>query len=203
MNTRVTELEDLVVTTGRATDPRMTFALLDEMFRLRHTVFNERLGWDVSSKDGREQDEFDDCDPTYVIAADARTHRVVGCCRVLPTTGPYMLSKVFSQALKGADAPVNPRCWEISRLATAHGWHTTGRVGLGAIAVAVIAHAAQAIEDHQGDTIVALSSAGLERMIRRHVPTVRLDGGQCTLIGTVRCAAFTCSTAAWLTTPPR
>jgi len=109
----------------------MTFALIDGMFRLRHTVFRERLGWEVASKDSREQDEFDDCDPMYVIA-----------------------------------------------------------------------HAARAIEDHSGDTIVALSSAGLERMIRRHVPTTRLDGGQCTQIGTLRCAAFTCSTTAWLTTTP-
>jgi hypothetical protein len=36
-------------------------------------------------------------------------------------------------------------------------------------------------------------------MVRRHVPTTRLDGGQRTQIGTVRCAAFTCPTAAWLT----
>jgi acyl homoserine lactone synthase len=191
--------EDVSITTGRMTDPQMTSALIDGMFRLRHAIFHQRFGWDVASKDGREQDEFDECNPVYVVASEARTHRVVGCCRLLPTTGPYMLSHVFPQALRGAEAPVSPRLWEISRLATAKGWRMTGQAGLGALAAALVTRAAQAIEDHGGDTIVALSSAGLERMARQHVPTTRLDGGQWTQIGTVRCAAFTCPTAPWLT----
>jgi hypothetical protein len=43
-------LEDVLITTGRATDPQMTFALIDGMFHLRHDSFHERLGWDVVSQ---------------------------------------------------------------------------------------------------------------------------------------------------------
>lgn len=68
--------------------------LLDAMHRLRARVFRERLDWDVEVRQGREVDEFDSCEPTYILTV-TRSHDVVGCARLLPATGPTMMSVLF------------------------------------------------------------------------------------------------------------
>jgi N-acyl-L-homoserine lactone synthetase len=89
-------------------------ALLDDMYRLRARVFHERLGWDVVVRDGKEIDLFDELDPAHVIAVDDEG-QVVGCMRLLQTTGPHMLADVFSSILDG-DAPIrSSRVWEATR----------------------------------------------------------------------------------------
>ena len=68
---------------------------MDAMFRNRASVFSERLGWEVTVKDGRERDVFDDENPLYLISVDPRTGEYWGSLRLLPTTGPNMLRDVF------------------------------------------------------------------------------------------------------------
>lgn len=88
--------------------------LLDEMFRLRARVFGDRLGWEVDIRNGREIDKFDALDPAYVIGLDDEGH-VVSCVRALQTTGPHMLSDVFSAILDG-EAPLrSATLWESTR----------------------------------------------------------------------------------------
>jgi acyl homoserine lactone synthase len=88
--------------------------LLDEMYRLRKRVFHDRLGWDVVVRDGKEIDLFDDLDPAHVISVDDRG-RVVGCMRLLQTTGPHMLADVFSSILDGEPPIRSSRVWEATR----------------------------------------------------------------------------------------
>lgn len=88
--------------------------ILDDMFRLRARVFNDRLGWDVVVKDGQERDEFDDLDPLYVIGLDDDGD-VVSCARALQTTGPHMLADVFSEILDGQPPLRSPNLWESTR----------------------------------------------------------------------------------------
>ena len=89
--------------------------LLDEMFRLRKRVFADRLGWDVDcTADGREIDHFDALDPGYVLGLDDAGH-VVACVRALQTTGPHMLSEVFSDILDGEPPLRSPAIWESTR----------------------------------------------------------------------------------------
>ncbi|WP_297767848.1 acyl-homoserine-lactone synthase [uncultured Roseovarius sp.] len=88
--------------------------LLDEMFLLRGRVFGGRLGWDVSVDKGRERDHFDDLDPAYVIGLDDEGH-VVSCVRALQTTGPHMLSDVFSEILDGEPPIRSATIWESTR----------------------------------------------------------------------------------------
>jgi len=90
--------------------------VLEEMHRLRHRVFKERLRWDVKSKNGLERDEFDDLDPIYLLAYDA-TNTLRGTWRLLPTTGPYMLRDVFSELMEDQPLPRKRRVWEVSRFA--------------------------------------------------------------------------------------
>nr|WP_083222600.1 acyl-homoserine-lactone synthase [Ensifer sp. LC163] len=73
-------------------------AYLDQMFRLRARVFSERLGWDVTIRDGRERDTFDDLRPAYIIALNG-TGRVVACVRLPPASRPMMVTTVFSENL--------------------------------------------------------------------------------------------------------
>ncbi|WP_120632816.1 acyl-homoserine-lactone synthase [Ruegeria sp. EL01] len=88
--------------------------VLDEMFELRARVFGGRLGWDVNIEDGKEIDEFDHLDPAYVIGLDDGGN-VVAAVRALQTTGPHMLSDVFSAILDG-EAPLrSATVWESTR----------------------------------------------------------------------------------------
>ena len=88
--------------------------LLSQMYRLRHRVFKEQLGWNVQSVNGEERDEFDRPDTAYLIATDA-SRRVVGAWRLLPTTKPYMAATVFRQLFDDCAPPESRAVWECSR----------------------------------------------------------------------------------------
>ncbi len=64
--------------------------LIAGMHRLRYRVFRDRLNWDVSVSGDMEIDAYDALKPTYIIAVDD-SGSVIGCARLLPTTGPMML----------------------------------------------------------------------------------------------------------------
>lgn len=70
--------------------------LLVSMHKLRARVFRERMNWDVDVSNGRERDQFDHCRPTYVLAISDR-NQVAGCARLLPATGPTLLSILFPE----------------------------------------------------------------------------------------------------------
>ena len=76
-------------------------------------MFKERLDWDVSVSDGLEIDQYDTFKPTYLLALEQRD--VVGCVRLLPTTGRNMLADTFPVLLDGHAAPKATRIWESSR----------------------------------------------------------------------------------------
>lgn len=88
-------------------------ALALGMHRLRRRVFRDRLEWEVSVSDGLEVDQYDALSPIYLLGIDRQD--VVGCVRLLPTTGRNMLADTFPVLLDGRAAPTNPRIWESSR----------------------------------------------------------------------------------------
>ncbi len=88
--------------------------ILDEMYKLRARVFQDRLGWDVKVRNGREIDEFDALDPAHVVCLDDDGD-VVGCMRLLQTTGPHMLADVFHELLDGEPPLRSSRVWEATR----------------------------------------------------------------------------------------
>lgn len=88
--------------------------LADQMFRLRAEVFQGRLDWEVNVSDGWECDRFDQHNPLYALSID-KDGELQGALRLLPTTGPHMLSDVFN-TLMDDDAPiVSPQIWESTR----------------------------------------------------------------------------------------
>jgi acyl homoserine lactone synthase len=90
--------------------------LVDGIYRLRHQVFKQSLDWDVECLHGREIDQFDTDDAVYGAVAD-EFGVLEGCFRLLPTTGPYMLSDIFPELLHGHPVPRDPRIMECSRFA--------------------------------------------------------------------------------------
>lgn len=89
---------------------------LANMHRLRFRVFKERLDWAVHAENGMERDRFDKLEPVYLLHS-GNDHRIQGCVRLLPSTGPNMLRDVFPQLLGGNPCPSDPRIWESSRFA--------------------------------------------------------------------------------------
>jgi N-acyl-L-homoserine lactone synthetase len=88
--------------------------LLDAMHRLRLRVFGQRLAWSVVDESGRESDEFDLLNPTYIVALSA-TSQIAGCVRLLPATGPTMLERTFPQLLANGRLNAHPAMIESSR----------------------------------------------------------------------------------------
>lgn len=81
-----------------ATSYKHSAVLLDSMHRLRARIFRDRMGWDVVVRDGRETDEFDTCRPTYILAV-SNQDQVAGSARLLPATGPTLLSVLFPELI--------------------------------------------------------------------------------------------------------
>ncbi|HET8899151.1 MAG TPA: acyl-homoserine-lactone synthase [Rhodanobacteraceae bacterium] len=89
-----------------------------ELGSYRYRVFVERLGWDLpGAAGGIDQDQFDRADTVHAMVRDAEG-RLCGCARLLPTTGPYLLSEVFPHLLDGASPPCDSAVWELSRYTT-------------------------------------------------------------------------------------
>jgi acyl homoserine lactone synthase len=153
------------ITIDRAGEGQLDAALLDSMFRLRHEVFHDRLGWDVRSEGGREHDWFDLIGPHYLIARDGHVSKcVIGCWRLLPTTGPNMLRDVFPQLLDGNPAPVGERIREISRFAIAQE-HAGGRFGFSPLPAEMLRAMVRFGVEQGLDAIVGVTSAAIERML--------------------------------------
>lgn len=110
--------------------------LFDQVYRLRHKVFVEDMGWeDLRSPDGREQDKFDDHHAIHHLCV--RDGKVVGYQRMLPTTRPHLLSDIFPQLCVGT-SPRGPGIYELTRYCVAPA-HREGRRGVGSVGSELIA----------------------------------------------------------------
>jgi acyl-homoserine lactone synthase len=90
---------------------------LEQSYRLRYQVFVRERKWtDLARPDEREIDQFDDANAIYLLALEGDNDRkVVGGCRLVPTTGPYLLPDVFP-ALSQQPIPRGPNVFEWGRL---------------------------------------------------------------------------------------
>ena len=87
--------------------------LLEQAFRLRHSIFVDERGWEVLRRpDGREIDQFDDEDAVHELAL--HDGAVVGYHRMRPTTRPHLLSDVHLHLCE-REYPRSPLVWEWTR----------------------------------------------------------------------------------------
>lgn len=87
---------------------------LAAMHRQRRALFVDALGWrGLSVTNGEERDGYDTAGATYLLAIDG-AGAVRGSLRLLPTTGPHMLSDVFPDFVTGLP-PRGPAILEWTR----------------------------------------------------------------------------------------
>lgn len=167
--------------------------MVRSMFRFRHKVFRERLGWEVESRNGLEIDRFDELDPVYMVSHNDRKE-IMGSWRLLPTTGPYMLKDTFPQLLCGEPAPQDPAVWEVSRFATVTAGHRERvQASLGQVTFDMIQSLLPFAEEHGIRHYVFVTSVALERLVTRiGLPLRRFGDGEAQKVGKVL------SVACWL-----
>ena len=85
--------------------------------KLRKEIFVDRLGWDLTSNDDMEFDEFDTPPAHYVVCIDD-DDRVCGVSRLISTANPFMIEKLWPEWLHG-QLPKNERVWEATRFGVA------------------------------------------------------------------------------------
>ncbi|MGO4567491.1 acyl-homoserine-lactone synthase [Rhizobium sp. 2YAF20] len=91
-------------------------ALMERIWRFRHTRFVEQLGWsELRRPDGRERDRFDNETAIHIVLLHDDT--VVGYSRLLPTTGPHLATDIYRDA--SLEPPRGPEVFEWTRCATA------------------------------------------------------------------------------------
>lgn len=148
--------------------------VLEDMHRLRARVFRDRLLWEVDVKDGFEIDRYDGLSPFYLLSRAEK--QVQGCVRLLPSTGPTMLSDIFPFLLDGARLPHDPAIWESSRFALEY-IPGAARMGSG-LADATFELFAGMIEFGLAQSlkaIVTVTDIRIERILKRaHWPLRRL-----------------------------
>ncbi|PWR19044.1 acyl-homoserine-lactone synthase [Zavarzinia compransoris] len=89
-------------------------AALDTMFRLRHQVFVEEMGWDLPmARDGMERDQFDGPRTVYLVCRDD-AGTIQGSMRLIPTSEPHVLCDIFPELCDGP-VPRGPAIYESSR----------------------------------------------------------------------------------------
>ncbi|ARV20598.1 Acyl-homoserine-lactone synthase [Curvibacter sp. AEP1-3] len=141
--------------------------LMEAVGRYRHKVFVSHLGWSLRSSGEVEADEFDGPDAVYVSSQDKHGH-VNGVARLLPTTVPYLLEKVFPSLWGGLELPRSAEVWELSRFAAVD-FDTCASLANQASA----SHAASLFQqvvriaaEHGARTLITVSPVGMERLLR-------------------------------------
>ena len=156
-----------------------------QLAHYRHKVFIDTLGWQLSTQDNIEIDQFDRADTEYVTVKNAAGH-ICGCARLLPTTRPYLLSEIFPQLLNGQPAPNSPDVWELSRFASIDFTSSTqsAHSNMSAPATIDLLQAAISHAATQGaKRLIAVTVVGAERLLRktgykvhRAGPPMKVDG---------------------------
>lgn len=168
---------------GKAGTSQLDRHALGSMHRLRHQVFKEKLGWRVSTTGDQEVDEYDGLDPYYMVVMD--NDKAVGCWRLLPTNGKYMLSHTFTQLLRGEPAPVDTGIWELSRFAVqAPQRNCNSQIQLNEIAFEMFAQLIRFADQRRINRYVTVVSRSVERlMLHNDISLTRFGDGKVTRIG--------------------
>jgi len=88
--------------------------ILEQMFAQRKTIFIDKLGWDLSERNGQEIDEFDTQNTIYLVCMDEKNEIIRSSLRLNPTIKPHLMSEILSDYC-AKDVPRGENIWEISR----------------------------------------------------------------------------------------
>lgn len=114
-----------------ATNAGLYADVMDRYFRIRHDIYVEEFGWPgLMPRDGREIDQFDGPDATYMLGIDGNGDVVAGS-RFIPTTKPHLLRDVFPWLADGP-VPVDKNMYEWTRIFVVKPLRTPGHASLAA-----------------------------------------------------------------------
>ncbi len=152
--------------------------LFEQMGHYRREVFINRLGWELNTVNGMELDEFDGPDAVYVCSHDDEGN-VNGVARLLPTTGPYLMEKVFPQLWAGNELPRDPQIWELSRFAMMDPIKSPG-VSLHQVsavaASTLLRQVILAANANDANSLITVSPVAMERLLHLNGFDVRRAG---------------------------
>lgn len=146
----------------------LSSALYDSLANYRYQVFVERLGWELATAPGYEQDQFDHDDTVHIVARNT-TGDIVGCGRLLPTTSSYLLESVFPELLNGLPVPRGEKIWELSRFAAMDVSDNADRSSTRRqyMAERVLLEALRFCAARGVTSLVAVSTLAVERLMQR------------------------------------
>lgn len=158
--------------------------LFEQMGRYRHEIFINQLGWGLNTLNDMELDEFDGPDAVYVCSHN-EDGQVSGVARLLPTTAPYLMEKVFPKLWGGKQLPRDPKIWELSRFAAAsqNPSGTTAHQASAQHASELLRNVMRVSSMLGAQTLITVSPVGMERLLRLNgfraaragVPKMHLD----------------------------
>ncbi len=152
--------------------------LFEQMGHYRREVFINRLGWELNTINGIELDEFDGPDAVYVCSQD-EDGNVNGVARLLPTTGPYLMEKVFPQLWAGNEMPCDPKIWELSRFAMvdpAKSERVSIHQASATSASTLLRQVIQAAITNGANSLITVSPVAMERLLHLNGFDVRRAG---------------------------
>lgn len=163
--------------------------LLDQMFIERAEAFKVRRDWSVTVQDGREYDQFDDMDPLYVVVS-SDAGKLQASMRILPTSGPHMLSDVFPEVMGEGEFVRNPLVWELSRLSVVKSNAMISHHGVNLSTYQLLDACFQVAYDSGISHLIGVYDVFVQRILRRAGykfdqigPVVRYDRGLKTIAG--------------------
>ncbi len=138
-----------------------------QMYRLRAKQFSVRRGWRVEVQDGLERDHFDDLNPLYICVL-GQDQRLLASLRLLPTTGPHMLSDVFPEVMGDSGIVRHPLVWESSRFCVdTDAARDFGADGINIITRQVLAGLFQTMHEAGIRNVISVYDVFVERILRR------------------------------------
>ncbi|MGD8112541.1 acyl-homoserine-lactone synthase [Vibrio sp. TRT 17S01] len=165
-------------------------SVLQSAFRLRNETFKHRLGWEVSSHNGLEVDQFDEMNVSHIAMTD-HNNEVIGYWRALPTTEPYMLSEIFPQLLRGEELPQGKEIWEISRFNVKKGSGNHSNKVISHICSSLVKSFYDFAIENGISSYVLVTTVACERILRLlGVETRRLGDGEAMMVGIERSVAL-------------
>ncbi|EAR10679.1 acyl-homoserine-lactone synthase [Reinekea blandensis] len=155
------------------------------LLSLRYEVFKKRLGWELETQGDFEQDDYDNEHAEYLYAKDDG-QQVIGCWRLIPTTGRYMLKDTFPVLLGDQEAPCHPRIVELSRFAVSK--RTSAKnASVSEVTLKLLQAAYIHAVEHNIDEYVTVTSTAIERMMSRiGIPVERIGDQQVHMLGDTR-----------------
>jgi acyl-homoserine lactone synthase len=139
---------------------------MEQVYRLRHAVFVEEMGWsNLARPDGREIDQFDDGRAVHMLYLEGA--RLLGYQRMLPSMRPHLLSEVLPQLCDG-DFPVGPHVWEWTRYCVTKEHRDRGRILSPAGNLLLSAIVEWGLESGVSKIIIEMNPIWLLRLVQLH-----------------------------------